>query len=468
MLGSFTGSFAAGFRKVLSGALPSIYWYTLYGDLQANTNIDYSSSIAYDSLGNIYILGTADNSGDYTNVLSFVVKFNTYGELVWQKSLTDTSGYKNAASINVDSNNNVYVVINIDDVEKAVIVVKLSTVGDILWQHKLAVEGASQFFSIDSAVDSLNNLYVSISSTIDYMSIKLVKYDSDGNLIDNVWPLSLVSNFPEYLNSRAEAIATDIDNNVIVAFTSNISQTGDDNSGDNNLIVVKIDQDANVLWQKLITFSGNAVENGYGITTDSEGSVYIVGDNNSDVVLSKITSDGTFVDQEGSWPRFINLNNNITAYAASVDSNDNIIIAGVIFNNPSNDLVVFKYSKNGALQWQRTFSSSNTDSQYYYWGHRMVDVRDEKYSLTAFTRTGDTDITTQILTAQLPIDGSLIGTYGSFTYAQTSFVDSDAALTGYSITIGVESDIEIISTEASMTVSDNTNNGYSSQKTDIV
>ena len=99
----------------------------------------------------------------------------------------------------------------------------------------------------------------------------LYKIDTEGNLI---WSRRLTGNMLLGHNS----VALDSSGNVYVAGEA-MWYVGGQGSANFRVITAKYNSSGNLQWQKRYTTTGNpsSEENGYGVTTDSSGNVYVSG-----------------------------------------------------------------------------------------------------------------------------------------------------------------------------------------------
>ena len=107
---SFSGASARALGLTSSGftAIGNGYWINRTS--KANTNVySYAKSMAVDSSGNMYYAGYSYAYPGGTDYSQNLVKYNSSGEIVWQRSL-DASGIVDAAySVSLDSSGNVYI-----------------------------------------------------------------------------------------------------------------------------------------------------------------------------------------------------------------------------------------------------------------------------------------------------------------------------------------------------------------------
>ena len=262
-----------------------------------------------------------------------------------------------------------------------VIKYELST-GNVLWQRSY---GSSAFEAASSiAIDAAGNSYVSGYSTVyssTYTVLLLLKYDTSGTF---QWAREF--RYAGRVVGNRSAITYDSFNNFIyVAFNYN--------SGTQNFIAIAKYTTAGVIqWVRLL---------GRGVGTASV-SLY----NGNDAVAKCIC-----VDQYG----FI--------YVAGAAADPT--------NSSKNDIFIVKYNTTGAVQWMRTIGTTADD-----WPSGIVSN-----NLASIIVHGATDINTSgtnynldSVTMKLPADGSMTGTYGSWTYKDASSFISSFTFSGYTET----------------------------------
>jgi hypothetical protein len=148
----------------------------------------------------------------------------------------------------------------------------------------------------------------------------------------------------------------------------------------------------------------------------------------------------------GDWIRTLDGGNGHDyGQAITTDSSDNIYVTGNWDNGSYNDILIAKYNSSGAIQWQRTLAGGNG----YDYGQAITTDSSDNIYVTGYWDNGpDYDI----LIAKLPNDGSGTGTYGNFTYAESSLTDSAGSLT-YSPATLTDSEGSLTDSEGSLTES---------------
>ncbi len=314
---------------------------------------DYCYSITSDISGNIFVTGffgsptitfesdTLFNAG-YNDI--FLVKYDASGNVLWAKN-AGGSGIDNSYSITKDSSGNVYVV--------------------------------GEFFSptITFGSYTLNN-----ASAPDYSDIFIVKYDTNGNVL---WAKGAGGS--EY--DAGKSITTDVVGNVYVTgyFQSPTITFGSytlNNSGIDDIFLVKYDENGNTLWAK--NAGGIYTDHGNSITTDASGNVYVTGEFASPIItfggdtLFNVGSDDIFLakyDANGNilWVKDAGGSAGEQGYSINTDTSGNLYITGkfgsptitfgsdTLYNAGSDDIFLVKYDSSGNVLWAKGVGGNSVE-----------------------------------------------------------------------------------------------------------
>lgn len=174
------------------------------------------------------------------------------------------------------------------------------------------------------------------------------------------WPKQVVSwlaTFGNTASNQAQGISIDPSGNVFIVGYGVVGST-------NDVIVAKFDNLASNQWQK--TIGGNPTtssEFGYGITLDSSQNVYLAGVTdqgvNNDALLIKYNSSGVI-----QWQRVLGgAGAGDTGYSVVTDTSGNVYFAGFTggSGSGSTDILIAKYNSSGTLQWQRVLGGTADD-----------------------------------------------------------------------------------------------------------
>jgi hypothetical protein len=307
--------------------------------------------VATDFEGNVFITGsfedptitfgmtTLSNSDATGNSLDiFIVKYDKTGDVVWAKSLGGSkSDYVKTIVSDVDGN--VYI----------------------------AGSFRSPSFALETT--TLNNL--------GYSDMFIIKYDNNGN---EVWAIRAGGEDSE----EVLKIKIDDSKNVLIAgnFRSKtfsfLSATLDNNEGNENIFLGKIDEKGNLIWVQ--SFKGNS--SNQSIELDKDGNIYMTGYYGSTITFGSqdFTSNGTYdifllkCKSDGGvvWVNSIGGISDDVVYDVTSDKNGNIYITGA-FVSPSiaigsttfikigeTDFLILKFDPDGNLIWGKNEGKNNS------------------------------------------------------------------------------------------------------------
>lgn len=340
-----TGSaYIVGYTAATTGQVEQgeiVIKYSTTGDIEnqwhiANTAGDYKRSIAVDATDNLLVAGVTTNTSGNNDIL--IIKYNSSGDIVWQKTISSAlSDY--GQGIATDSAGNVYVVGTTTSSSSSsnIILIKLSSAGNVLWQRGLSGGGADVGYSI--AVDSANNVYLTGYTTSQGSGgadIFIAKYNTSGALL---WQRSVGGTNNDY----GYGAATDNLGNLYI-----VGDSSSQGIGMSDIVLIKYDSSGNSLWQR--TIGGVAAESGYSVTCDGSNNVYITGQTQSqgagwnDIILLKYNSSGTMMWQRalGDTSGVINDRGN----GVCVDKYNNVFLIGQTGQSMT-DIVVAKMPGDG-------------------------------------------------------------------------------------------------------------------------
>ena len=235
----------------------NIAWQKILG----SANNEEFNSVAVDSSGNVYAVGTSTAAS--TNNCVLIAKYNTSGILQWQRTLggavaAGDYGY----GIAVDSSGNAYI-IGQSGAATSILIAKYDTSGTLQWQRTL--NGASTDLGDAITVDSSSNVYIiGYATNVGQGALEIIiaKYNTSGTL---QWQRT----FGSGSNDVGNGIKVDSSGNIYICCSS---PTGGPNS---DLVITKYDTSGNLLWQRLLSRTGSDVP--YDIEVDSFGNVYVCG-----------------------------------------------------------------------------------------------------------------------------------------------------------------------------------------------
>jgi hypothetical protein len=430
----FSGDFADTYI-VKYNTTGNVVWTNQIG----GTASDFVRKLAIDSLNNVYVSGYYNSNPLYIGSTSlgysgisptydiYVVKYNTSGVVQWANKIGGT-GEEGFPLLAVDSSNNLYVTGNYKSNPLYITgsgeilgnsgisstadtyVVKYNTSGVVQWANKIG--GTGNDSSIQLAVDSLNNVYVTgiydsnplyiggtgttlgnsgILSTTD---IFLIKYNTSGVV---QWANKIGGTG----NESATQLAIDTLNNVYVtgSYTSDpLYITGTSsilgNSGNStttDIYVVKYNTSGVVQWANKIGGTGN--ESVPQLAIDSLNNVYVTGIYTSNPLYiggtaatlgnsgNSTTTDTYLVKYNTSgvveWANKIGGSQDESEPQLTIDTLNNVYVTGIYKSNPlyinestlgnsgistTTDIYVVKYNTSGDVIWANKIGGTENES----------------------------------------------------------------------------------------------------------
>ncbi len=318
-----TESFGAGGSDVFllkyspSG---SLVWQRTWG----GNVTDVGRSVAVDASGSIYVTGSTFSFAGGLNEDAFLLKFNSTGDLQWEKTW-GASKADFGLSVAVDSTGAAYVTGSTSSFGAGgedTFLLKFNSTGDLVWQRTWGGSKVDEAFAV--AAYSSSNIYVAGSTASFGAGAKdalLLKFDSAGNLLwQRIWGGSA--------NDTAHGLALDSSGNVyLTGFTNSWG------AGSSDVFLLKFDPSGNLVWQK--TWGGIDFDDGRGVAVDASGRVYVTGITTSfgagrdDVLLLKFDASGRLTGQT-TWGGI----GTDDGLGIAVDSSGNAIATGFVSEGP--------------------------------------------------------------------------------------------------------------------------------------
>ena len=374
-------------------------------------------SVKVDVNGNAYVTGAFTNTvsfGDdtligigYGNI--FVVKYDPSGNVIWARSAGGPgNGYDAANSICVDAKGNAYIAGSFDGDTLIfgadtlintglhnIFIAKYDSSGNLIWAKSAKGPGYDVGCSIST--DAMGNAYMTgyfSGSSIVFgtdtitpintgqFNIIIVKIDSVGNVL---WAKNAgTTGFNQGLGISIDASG---DSYITGYFTDTIAFNADTlkgHAGSDNIFIAKFDPSGNEIWAK----NPNGIGQSNSISTDVSGNAYITGyfENpfmsfGEDTLTNATYYYHSFIakyDSSGNavWARSISGTTNNVANAVCTDLNGSAYITGyfndttiffgpdTLINSNSQNIFVCKYDRSGNVIWAQSVGGGTDDS----WG----------------------------------------------------------------------------------------------------
>ena len=416
------------------------FWWSTFGDTGLDYNDDWGSSIAYDGFGNLIVVGGTQDSTFGPNPNSIIIKYDPYGEILWQRWLTDWSDpYTKVSDIWLDGDNNIYISAQNTDTNWCYVIKLLSDGSDWSWEN--TIETSGPYYPVIEAINGWQDVNNSANSRLytvgeiynmSYDVGYLASYDLDGNL-----------KWQNYLDA-----GNTLDMFDVVAHSTGAYVTGKYYDGTlRQMYVASVNTDGSIAWQKTLSTKeqGGQDAQAYGITIDKQNNIVVTGYNNDvqlpyleKLILLKMSPAGDIIWQKqvsGQETTF----NYLQGITASVDSENNILILGGTNETPAinyyQSLLVMKFDTTGKCLWQNSLGGNQTGTYpYYSWGHRDIALHGNYLAVTGYTYVGPTNPSTDysdLIIAQLPADGSKVGAIkNNLFYTPTALTLGNVTITG--------------------------------------
>jgi len=261
-----TESYGAGYSDVFILKLDSS-GNNLWDKTWGGSERDLGFGVVLDNSGNAFVTGGTLSFGTGADDL-FLLKYNSTGTLLWNKTW---GGARNeyVRGIVLDVSGNITLTgetFSYGAGPSDVFVLKYDSSGNLLWDKTWG--GSSGESGREISVDALGNAYITGETSsygAGFCDAFILKYDSFGNLLwDKTWGGSA--------NDYGRGMILDSSGNTFI--TGSIGVYGGE--GSSEVFLLKYDSSGNLLWDK--TWGGFSNDYARGIVLDSSGNTFIAGD----------------------------------------------------------------------------------------------------------------------------------------------------------------------------------------------
>ncbi|MEO6694282.1 MAG: SBBP repeat-containing protein [Ignavibacteria bacterium] len=322
-------------------------WVVRYST--AGNRRDAAYAVAIDNSNNIYVTGESENSIGGIDYLT--IKYNSSGNQLWIAKYNQGQNSSNIAfDITCDIIGNVFVT-GVSDGDFAT--VKYNSSGVQQWVSRFNGDINDNDEGKAIAVDALGNVYVSGSSvgTMFYYDYATVKYNSAG-IQQWVRRYNGTSNFQDQLR----AMVVDKMGNVYI--TGNGTETGEGY----NFVTIKYNTLGDTLW--IANYHNGPNDIAFAMAIDKYGSIYVTGEsdgNGTGEDYATVKYDSSGIQQ---WVKRYDYSGVFGDYPASlaVDKNGSVYVTG----QSNRDILTIKYSQlTGAITNLSEILTGYTLSQNY-------------------------------------------------------------------------------------------------------
>ncbi len=278
---------------------------------------DFGTGLATDSHGTVYITGRTYSFGFANSYDAFLLKFDPFGTLLWQKTWGG-NGSDASNGIAIDSKGNVYLTgqVNSSTTGLDAFFLKFNSLGGLSWQKCWGGNGTDVGTSID--LDTKGNIF------------------AVGRTSGNVFLLELNSlGWLQWDRSWGGA-NTDRGLGVVADSSENVYVTGSTSSfgaGSDDAFLLKFNSTGEIRWRW--TWGGNRTDFGTGVALDPYGYVYVTGttysfgSGSSDIFLLRFSLSGTLISDD-----ILGGISSDQGSAVVADFSGNAYIAGYVSESP--------------------------------------------------------------------------------------------------------------------------------------
>lgn len=244
-------------------------------------------------------------------------------------------------------------------------IVKLDLHGNIVWQKSYGGEmadAASKIIETDNGFIIAGETQSFGNGSLAYSDILIINLDKDGNVIwQKTYGIEEYEQFGDIIKSK---------NGGYIISGSTLSLL--DETIGNDMLVMKIDNNGNILWQKAINPAGSAFAN--SIIEKDNGNIVIAGNSSfvgtnwcpfySNLIVIELTAQGDYISNKS-----ITREDMVYYSISSIKSSDGIIIAS-IYDNPCTNTIsttqsIIKLDENLNFVWGKKIDDDCDGTVYY-------------------------------------------------------------------------------------------------------
>lgn len=298
--------------------------------------LDDAYAIAADNDNNIYVTGLKSYGG-----ISFVyctIKYDTEGNILWQRDYGPPSQGTEPHAISIDNNSNTYITGRHNN--KAT-TISYDSLGNLRWAQTYPYAIAN-----DLALDNEANVFITgICEIVTVKQFFSIKYTSTGELlwVKNYRNCDTLGCFNE-----AHNIVVDKANNIIIS-----GKSGNGMSGNYVIVTIKYTNYGDSVWGSIIKPNNGSTfwsVNGE-MVTDTQDNIYLCKTSQDTGIYNKGSYFTYKYDSTGAliWEKAygFNLNYGASAYSLAVDQSNNVYVTGIapeeVFNQIN--MTTIKYSQ---------------------------------------------------------------------------------------------------------------------------
>lgn len=289
------------------------------------------------------------------------------------------------------------------------LIVKYDKDGNVVWKKSYGGNGTDNFRKMIPTEDGgfyvfgdSDSTDITGFTTYGGSDIVTMKYDKDGNLI---WKKNYGGNGDDAFRN---VILTEDGSFILTGLSKSTDLDGWTNKGAFDILIIKHDKDGNLIWEK--SHGGKntdnyhniaAIENGfivYGLSISTD-IVDLPNKGSADTIILRYDNDGNLI-----WQKDWGGNGGDILSNVFITKNGEILLLGSTSSKDINgielkgitDGVIVKYDKDGNLLWQKSYGGSNRDNFSFIMpnddGSLMIIGNSTSTDIDGFSTKGSDDI----------------------------------------------------------------------------
>ncbi len=305
-------------------------------------------NIAADGLGNVYFTGAVENGSNSYDALT--VKFNSLGAALWHQTYSGAANdYDGGVDLVLDASGNVFItgVATAGAVSRDFLTIGYSSTGIVNWTQ--LYDGTMGLVDVAANIGFSGGVLIVFGaeqSSLNSWNMTAVRYNPTTGVKLGNYMIS-----PNIVLDEVNGFTTDADENIYIIGARVGTSTGMD------ALVIKLDSDLNILWEKTYDAAGgDDVAN--AVAVDANGKVTVVGHatagNGTDYLVLHYNSFGSL-----QWSDLRNGTSNAddAATDVTVDANGDIYVTGYMDEIGNSDFYTVLYEEDGTEIWRERYNS---------------------------------------------------------------------------------------------------------------
>ena len=168
----------------------------------------------------------------------YLVKFKPDGQVRWTKKYGSTGKDIGVDGVATGDGGFIFIAIAQEGAHSSLVVTKINDTGDVAWMQKFPKEGRTRAFKVIKTIHNNYLISASFENKNGQDNIRLIKIDDEGNTL---WEKNIFSETQEHLND----ISVDLKGNII-----GVGYAKRPGISDMDALVRYYDSDANMIWER--------------------------------------------------------------------------------------------------------------------------------------------------------------------------------------------------------------------------